>query len=70
MLTGLAYYEYAVHGVPQEDFSMRVLIGLALVLVLGVPAVAGAVEKKMQLVGFTTAVFDGDEGVIGFTMAC
>ena len=43
---------------------MRVLLGLTLVLVLGVPAAAGAVEKRFQLVGFTQSPYLGGLGGI------
>ena len=34
-------------------------------------APAGAASPaRFQLVGFTTATFDGDEGILGFTVAC
>ena len=49
---------------------MRVVVVACLGLFLCLPSAAGAVEKKMQLVGFTTASVDSDVGIFGFTVAC
>ena len=37
---------------------------------LALPFSSGAQEKRFQLVGFTEATFDGEEGVLNYTLAC